>query len=322
MGVQQTAHHGVWLQRTDFYQHKVTSRTPEGVQGRTRFASSVWCRTERQETSRQGWLKSSELCWITGPSCDTAGGAVNVWNVLMSWLGAWGCHGRMGLQDGSAGQDHPQFSALWAGFSGYKFLSSKTCMKLQVWKLAMHDRVHSSLLSPFQSKGQLVPQDLSAKGAKSCITKSRMVGGHEGALREAGVMEWTSWELGGNSNWLWLQFVPWQPVSLASCFSCTECSACSCSHCIPPERSISFLIQRVTSWCCWSPPPAAGAKASTGFTQHSFSFPFFLSSNENIVIWNEQLGVAAIPVFSLRWLGRSSSLFYSCPIVMAPCSSL
>lgn len=53
-------------------------------------------------------------------------------------------------------------------------------------------------------------------------------------------------------------------------------------------------------------PPAAGTKASSGFTQHS-SFPFFLRANENIVVWNKQLGVAVLSAFSLRWSGRSSS---------------
>lgn len=53
-------------------------------------------------------------------------------------------------------------------------------------------------------------------------------------------------------------------------------------------------------------PPAAGTKASTHFTQHSFSFPFYFSTNKNIVILNKQLGVSLISVFSLRWFGRAS----------------
>lgn len=52
-------------------------------------------------------------------------------------------------------------------------------------------------------------------------------------------------------------------------------------------------------------PPAAGTKASTHFTQHSFSFPFYFSTNKNIVILNKQLGVSLISVFSLRWFGRA-----------------
>lgn len=52
-------------------------------------------------------------------------------------------------------------------------------------------------------------------------------------------------------------------------------------------------------------PPAAGTKASTHFTQHSFSFPFYFSTNKNIVILNKQLGVSLISVFSLRWFGTA-----------------
>lgn len=61
-------------------------------------------------------------------------------------------------------------------------------------------------------------------------------------------------------------------------------------------------------------PPAAGTKASTHFTQHSFSFPFYFSTNKNIVIWNKQLGVSLISIFSLRWLGRA----FFCTALLAP----
>lgn len=47
-------------------------------QGRTGFASSVWCRTEKREASGQDWMKSAELRRITGRFCDMAGGAVSV----------------------------------------------------------------------------------------------------------------------------------------------------------------------------------------------------------------------------------------------------
>lgn len=65
-------------------------------------------------------------------------------------------------------------------------------------------------------------------------------------------------------------------------------------------------------------PPAAGTKASTYFTQHSFSFPFYFSTNKNIVILNKQLGVSLISVFSLRCFGRAVFLYSSsCPRAMA-----
>lgn len=92
-------------------------------------------------------------------------------------------------------------------------------------------------------------------GIYFCTTKSRMLAGQEGVCGESGVMERTSCALGGNSYWLWLQFVPWQPGSLASCFSCAECSACSCSHCILQDCIFFFFLnQRAASWCCWSHP--------------------------------------------------------------------
>jgi len=60
-------------------------------------------------------------------------------------------------------------------------------------------------------------------------------------------------------------------------------------------------------------PPAAGTKASIHFTQHSFSFPFYFSTNKNIVILNKQLGVSLISVFSLRWSGRAFLYSSPCP---------
>lgn len=105
--------------------------------------------------------------------------------------------------------------------------------------------------------GQRVSQDFQSTGICICTTESRVVRGWEGVCGEAGVMERTSCALGGNSYWLWLQFLPWQPGSLASCFSCAECSACSCSHCILQDSIFFFfflLNQRAASWCCWSHP--------------------------------------------------------------------
>lgn len=90
--------------------------------------------------------------------------------------------------------------------------------------------------------GQRVSQDFQSTGICICTTESRVVRGWEGVCGEAGVMERTSCALGGNSYWLWLQFLPWQPGSLASCFSCAECSACSCSHCILQDSIFFFFF--------------------------------------------------------------------------------
>lgn len=164
-----------------------------------------------------------------------AGGAVSVWNVFAELGGSL----RLPWQWGSAGQDHGDFSVLQVVFPAYQFLSPKPCMN--------HQTLHSSPCGcvPGQRVDeQHVSQYFECTGIYFCATESRVVGGQGGVCGEARVMERTSCALGGNSYWIWLQFVPWQPGSLASCFSCAESPACSCSHCILQDCIIFFFLTK------------------------------------------------------------------------------
>ena len=218
----------------------MTSRPLEGGAGKNWiyiiFVVQNW---KTGEASGQNWVKSAELHRIAGQKWQ-----VDLWVCeihLQSRMGASGCHGSAGLQD----------RTMYI-FLVYKLFSQRASSQVPnlawatklanlqcVWEPTLHSSPHGCIPGP-GVYGQHVSQDFQSTGICICTTESRVVGSQEGVCGEAGVVERTSCALGGNSYWLWLQFVPWQPGSLASCFSCAECSACSCSHCILQDCIIFF----------------------------------------------------------------------------------
>lgn len=222
-------------------------------QGRTGFASSMWCRTEKQgkHQDRTEWHQASCI------GLQDRNGRWSSECVKYVCRAGWDL--RLLWQWWSAGQDRVHFSGLQAVLLGYEFLSPRSCMHHQTCKPAVCARAHSPLLTLWlYSRPSVYGQQVSRFSIqKYLLLHFQKQGGGRPRMSVCG-----SWSDGENFLRIRRKFLlaltaicaltAWVPRQL---FFPLLSALLALVHIAFSRTGLFFFLnQRAASWWCWSHP--------------------------------------------------------------------